>query len=93
MQDDLPSVPPYSPEMIECGTCSVKRPYTAAHCYDCGVCVDGLDHHCPWTGKCIGKKTITSFYYFLWFLCMHIGFVLVGTIYALVKDVDIFAMP
>ena len=32
---------------MECGQCNVSRPTTAAHCYECGVCVDQLDHHCP----------------------------------------------
>ena len=35
------------------------------HCMDCGVCVEGYDHHCPWTGKCIGRKTIKYFYCFI----------------------------
>ncbi len=35
------------------------------HCFECGVCVEGFDHHCPWTGKCIGRKNI---YYFNTFL-------------------------
>ena len=36
-----------------------------SHCDECGVCVEGYDHHCPWTGKCIGRKTIYYFYTFL----------------------------
>jgi hypothetical protein len=28
------------------------------HCFDCGVCIEGHDHHCPWMGKCIGKKNM-----------------------------------
>jgi hypothetical protein len=36
-----------------------------AHCFDCGVCIERHDHHCPWTGKCIGRKNI---YYFKMFL-------------------------
>jgi DHHC palmitoyltransferase len=32
---------------MECGQCNINRPTTAAHCYECGVCVDQLDHHCP----------------------------------------------
>ena len=35
------------------------------HCFDCNICVEGYDHHCPWTGKCIGKRNITSFYIFV----------------------------
>jgi hypothetical protein len=34
-----------------------------------------LDHHCPWTGKCIGKKTIQAFYWFLFILLVHLLFV------------------
>jgi DHHC palmitoyltransferase len=37
-----------SGEKIECAVCNVERPQTASHCYECGVCVDQLDHHCPW---------------------------------------------
>ena len=36
-----------------------------SHCMECGVCVEGHDHHCPWTGKCIGRKTINYFYVFI----------------------------
>ena len=61
--------------MIMCGSCQLERPVTAKHCYECGVCVDDLDHHCPWTGKCIAKKNLTTFYAFLWSLSLHLLFV------------------
>ena len=32
---------------MECGQCAVNRPITASHCYECGLCIDQLDHHCP----------------------------------------------
>ena len=35
------------------------------HCYDCNICIEGYDHHCPWTGKCIGKKNFFSFAIFV----------------------------
>ena len=35
------------------------------HCQDCGVCIEGYDHHCPWTTKCVGKGNIKLFYGFL----------------------------
>ena len=44
-----------------CAVCSVHQPPTAAHCVDCGVCVDGYDHHCPWMGICIGKGNFKAF--------------------------------
>ena len=32
------------------------------HCSLCNVCIKGLDHHCVWVGKCVGKNNICSFY-------------------------------
>lgn len=37
---------------------------------DCHVCVEGYDHHCPWTGKCIGKRNVRYFYAWLFFLVL-----------------------
>jgi len=68
-------------QRIECGQCKMLRPTTASHCYECKLCIEGLDHHCPWTGKCIGKRTIFYFHAFLVLLCIHICLVLVGTLY------------
>ena len=55
-------------------------PTRRGHCYECQVCVDDLDHHCPWTGKCIGKRTLFFFHAFLICLSVHILFVVVGAI-------------
>ena len=35
------------------------------HCKDCNICIEGHDHHCPWTGKCIGAKNFKSFVIFV----------------------------
>ena len=43
----------------------IRRDRDIMHCYECGVCIEGYDHHCPWTGKCIGRKTIYFFYTFI----------------------------
>lgn len=32
-------------QTIECSICNLDRPRTASHCYECGLCVDQLDHH------------------------------------------------
>uniref|UniRef100_A0AAV1U220 Palmitoyltransferase n=1 Tax=Peronospora matthiolae TaxID=2874970 RepID=A0AAV1U220_9STRA len=56
---------------IVCAQCEVRRPFDASHCSDCGVCIRELDHHCPWTGKCIGKRTIKLFYVFLTCISLH----------------------
>ena len=50
-----------------CGLCKIwiNMDENTGHCFDCNVCVEGYDHHCPWTGKCIGKKNLAFFYVFL----------------------------
>ena len=35
------------------------------HCTFCGYCVEGLDHHCPWSSKCIGDGNMNCFKAFL----------------------------
>ena len=32
------------------------------HCTMCGICVEKMDHHCVWVGKCVGKNNKFSFY-------------------------------
>lgn len=50
-----------------CDQCKIwiNMDKNTAHCFDCNVCVEGYDHHCPWTGKCIGKNNLIYFYTFL----------------------------
>ena len=48
-----------------CLVCEVVRQPGTMHCPDCDVCVKGFDHHCPWTGKCIGTGNLPYFYGFL----------------------------
>ena len=67
-------------DVHSCRRCDVVRPHEARHCYECQVCIDDLDHHCPWTGKCIGKRTLFFFHAFLICLSVHILFVVVGAI-------------
>ena len=33
-----------------------------SHCSDCNVCVEKIDHHCVWVGKCVAKNNLFSFY-------------------------------
>ena len=51
-----------------------------AHCFNCGVCIEGHDHHCPWTGKCIGRKTIHFFNIFLYSILFIILYFIVALI-------------
>lgn len=72
---------PGQENMIQCGHCECKRPRNAHHCHECKLCILDLDHHCPWTGKCIGKKNLTFFHNFLVSLSSLICFVIIAVIY------------
>ena len=37
-----------------CDFCSSFRPKGCVHCSTCKTCVSDYDHHCAWTGKCVG---------------------------------------
>lgn len=45
------------------------------------VGVDELDHHCPWSGKCIGKRNMHFFTAFLTSLCCQTYFLIGAFIY------------
>ena len=47
------------------------------HCNMCNVCVENIDHHCVWVGKCVGKNNVFSFYAML----VSIGIVYAYIIY------------
>jgi hypothetical protein len=67
--------------------CSICNSYTAVdseeitfHCPDCDVCIEGYDHHCVWTSKCVGKANLKIFYCFAIITPIYILFVLVAII-------------
>jgi len=50
------------------------------HCDDCDVCIRGYDHHCPWTGKCIGEGNILYFYAFVTMIPVYFIFFMIVTV-------------
>ena len=48
-----------------CSTCLITRPLGSTHCKRCNVCIEKIDHHCPWVGNCIGINNYKFFYYLL----------------------------
>jgi len=65
-----------------CTKCHVfkSRLKNVVHCHDCGICVYGYDHHCPWMGKCIGGRTQRAFYSFLFFVFTLLIYVMIAVI-------------
>lgn len=64
-------------KMRYCDTCKsysglIARPPRCSHCVDCGLCVEGFDHHCPWIGACIGKRNYRFFFFFILSLSVYI---------------------
>ena len=55
-------------EYQKCTKCNILVPkeFHVTHCSRCNVCVIEQDHHCPWTGKCIGKKNVVAFHFMLY---------------------------
>ena len=58
----------------KCKKCNIiiPRKLNVTHCNVCNVCVKEQDHHCPWSGKCIGKYNLCQFYLFLFFLLIKL---------------------
>ena len=69
-------------ELNRCSKCNIIVPKTfkIRHCEICDVCVMNYDHHCPWTGKCIGRYNIIFFYFFLTFLIFYMMMSLISFI-------------
>ncbi|KAM3138404.1 hypothetical protein pb186bvf_009490 [Paramecium bursaria] len=65
------AIRPQKTHMWYCYKCQCIQPERSYHCDFCEVCIKNYDHHCPWTGKCIGEGNIIQFYIFI---CTTIGF-------------------
>ncbi len=60
----------------QCKKCKlwVNTEAKSNHCFECNICVEGYDHHCPWTTKCIGKGNFYSFLIFIAFTMALFGY-------------------
>lgn len=50
-----------------CGLCRfyVRNSRYVHHCIECDICIENQDHHCPWTGHCIGRNNYYTFLIFI----------------------------
>lgn len=51
--------------MVECKKCNIYRGISSSHCSECETCVRGMDHHCPFIGKCVGRYNMPAFVVFM----------------------------
>lgn len=64
-----------------CHQCEIFRRLTTYHCQDCNVCIEGYDHHCPWSGKCIGRGNLKQFNGFLVMMALFFTYALTVTFF------------
>lgn len=64
-----------------CKKCRIMKTNKIYHCLECDICIEDYDHHCPWTGKCVGKKNVKVFYTFVLSTLIYIVFEIFAVIY------------
>lgn len=47
-------------KLLYCSICKIiiRAGSDTEHCPDCDICIEGMDHHCPWSSKCIGRGNL-----------------------------------
>ena len=63
-----------------CEKCLALKIQGTVHCKECGVCIREMDHHCVWTGKCIGKGNLNWFWGFLAWTILFLSYHLATTL-------------
>src|SRR5207248_348420 len=56
-----------------CPICNIRRCSRIFHCSICGKCCILFDHHCPFTGNCVGINNFKYFY--LWLTYCVVGLI------------------
>jgi len=72
--------------MEENGYCNICKVYynernKVQHCNFCGVCVEKMDHHCVWVGKCVAKNNTFYFYGMIVNVCFIYAYIIICGIF------------
>ncbi len=79
-KNSISSIDQQSKKKLDCENCRISNYPKSEHCYDCDICIDGYDHHCVWTGKCIGKGNLIWFYLFVGSIPLFFAYTMILTV-------------
>lgn len=57
-----------------CSSCEGNAPPRSFHCWTCNICILKRDHHCMFTGNCIGYSNMRYFITMVFYLCISAGY-------------------
>ena len=77
-------------DVSQCKICNLTYKLTDKinHCYKCNICYYEQDHHCIWTGHCIGKY---NRYFFGIFVFTFFVFILICFVMIFIKIIKLFS--
>lgn len=71
-----------------CYTCHTWKPARAKHCRVCDRCVTRFDHHCPFTGNCIGQRNYRRFIIYLCLASLLSFYGILGSFLVLYSNIE-----